>query len=324
MADAIRWGILGTANIAKGHFMRAMGALDNSRAYAIASRDRGRAQQFATECGVEEAYGSYEELLSDPHVDAVYNPLPISLHAEWSIACAEAGKPCLCEKPLAPNAADAQRMVDTFREHDVPFAEAIMYRFHPLQKKVEQMIGEGAIGEVRVVRASFCCKIEDEDDIRFRAETGGGALLDVGSYCVSFVRHVVGEEPQQVGATADFGERGEVDESLAGTLLFPGGAVASLACSLRTEFASTYDIYGTDGRIVLPKGIVPNPGEEATLEYWQQYECEQITLPGADEWALAVEDFADALLEGRPPATDPQDGVRSLEVIDSLLAAARA
>ncbi len=323
MADAIRWGILGTASIAEGHFMRAMGALDNSRAYAIASRDLGRARNFAERCGVDRAYGSYEELLSDPDVDAVYNPLPVSLHAEWSIACAEAAKPCLCEKPLAPNAAEAQRMVDAFTERHVPFAEAIMYRFHPLQKRVEQMVREGAVGEVRVILASFCCKIEDEDDIRFRAETGGGALLDVGSYCVSFLRHVVGEEPVDVTATADFGERGEVDESLAGTLRFPSGAVASLACSLRTEFASTYDIYGTDGRIVLPKGVVPNPGEEAVIEYWQQYECKEISLPGADEWALAVGDFADGLLEGRPPATEPQDGVRNLEVIDRLLAAAR-
>ncbi len=323
MAETVRWGVLGTAAVAEKHFVPAVTNSPNCELGAVASRDLARAEQFAAAQGFPRAYGSYDELLADPDVDAVYLPLPISLHAEWSIRCAEAGKPTLCEKPLARTAQEARCVLEAFAERDVPLAEGLMYRFHPITRRVRRMVLDGAVGKVLVMNAVFCCKIEREDDIRFRRETGGGALLDVGGYCVSVMRLLTGEEPRNVSAAAEFGAGG-VDESLVGTLHFPSGAVGSFGCALRSEFGNSYEVFGTDGRIFVPQGVVPNPGDEGLIRYWKDYACEEIVTPGADQWQLMVEDFADALLEGRPPRFSPEDAVHNLEAIDRLLASARA
>ncbi|MGD2175242.1 MAG: Gfo/Idh/MocA family oxidoreductase [Candidatus Brocadiaceae bacterium] len=321
MADRVRWGILGTADVAEKHFVPAVRGLDNSVAAAVASRDAGRAREFAERLDIPKACGSYEELITDPEVDAIYNPLPTALHAEWSIRCAEAGKPVLCEKPLAPNADAAQRMVDAFAGRGVLFAEALMYRFHPLAKRVKQMVEEGAVGEVRVIQAVFCAMCEDPANFRLRKDLGGGALLDVGSYCVSVMRMITGEEPEEVCSAGLFSENG-VDLSLVGTLRFPSGAVGSFGCGLKAEFGCSHEIYGTEGRIFVPQGVVPNPSDEAVIRYWKQYECEEIVVPPANQWQLVIEDFADALLDDRPVEVPPEDGVRNLRVIDELLACA--
>lgn len=324
MAGTVRWGILSTATVGRQHVMPAVRASRNGKLAAIASRDLGRAQVCAQQLGIPRAYGAYEELLADPDVDAVYVPLPVSAHAEWCIRCAEAGKPALCEKPLAATAAEAQRMVDAFARRRLPFAEALMYRFHPLTERVEQMVAEGAVGEVRVIQATFCAKCPGEDNIRLRRETGGGALLDVGSYCVSVMRHLTGEEPQRVGALAHVGERSGVDEWLVGTLAFPGGALGSLTCTLRTEFGCCYDVYGTGGRIFVDKGVVPGADGPAVIRRWTDYACHETVVPPANHYLLMVEDFANAVLQRRPVRFDPQDGVRNLKAIDRLLSSAGA
>jgi predicted dehydrogenase len=324
MSDKIRWGILGTAAVAEKHFVPSVAELDNSEVVAVASRDAARAAEYAERLGIPRAYGSYDDLLADDDVDAVYLPLPIALHAEWAIRCAEAGKPTLVEKPLAESAESARRIADAFGEAGVPVAEAMMYGFHPLTKRVKQMVADGALGEVRAVNATFCCRTPDPDDFRLKREMGGGATLDVGSYCVSIIRAIAGEEPDDVEATAVFSGEGGVDLRLAGVMRFSSGAVASFVCALTPEFGASYEVFGSAGRIMVPQGTVPNPGDPGLIRYWRDYALEEISTPDADQWALCFGSFADALLKGKPPEPSLEESIANLEVIDRLLAAARS
>lgn len=320
MSDKIRWGILSTANIGRKRVIPAMQQASNGEVVAVASRNLERAKEFAAETGIPTAYGSYEELIADPNIDAIYNPLPNSEHVAWSIRCAEAGKPVLCEKPLARNAANAQKMVDAFASRNILFAEAFMYRFHPRIQRVREMLAENAIGELRAMSAVFTFVAQNEDDIRLSQPLAGGALRDVGCYCVNILRLMTGEEPENVAAFAHVGEKSQVDESLSGTLQFPSGVLGHFDCSLRTYQTHYCDIRGTQGRILLENSFVPAPDETTTIRYWHGGQYEEISIPPANHYTLMAEDFADALLKGRPPRFMPQDGVQNMRVIDRLLA----
>jgi len=197
MPEQIRWGILSTANIAVKRFIPGAVRSRNGVVAAIASRDLHRARDVAESLAIPRAYGSYQELLDDPEVDAIYNALPNSLHAEWTIKAAAAGKPILCEKPLALDADQAHRMIDGCRSHGVLLMEAFMYRFHPQHARVIELIESGAIGELRFVRTAFTFMLEPfpADNVRLSSELGGGALMDVGCYCVNASRMLFGEEP---------------------------------------------------------------------------------------------------------------------------------
>ncbi len=322
MIERIRWGILSTANIGRRRVIPAIQASANGIAYAVASRDAEQARALAGELGIPQAYGSYEALIADPQVDAVYIPLPNHLHAEWAIRCAEAGKPVLCEKPLASDAAEAQRMVEAFAARGVPLAEAFMYRFHPRMDRVRALLAEGAIGELRLIRATFSFTVTREDNIRLRRDMAGGALMDVGCYCVNVIRTLTGEEPVSVTAQATFGERSGVDEVLAGTLRFPSGVIGVLDCSLRVPRWQTYEVRGTHGQIVIDEAFGPEQGTR--IQLWRGEPPEEIIVPGADQYQLMVEDFADALLKGRPPRFPASDAVATLRVIDRLLEEARS
>ncbi len=322
---SIRWGILSTANIGRKKVIPAIQNSRNGEVAAVASRSLDRARAFADELSIPTAYGAYEELIADPDIDAIYNPLPNSEHATWSIRCAEAGKPTLCEKPLASDAREAQKMVDAFATQGVLFAEAFMYRFHPQTQKVRAMVDEGAIGEVQTLSAAFTFPVRDEGDIRLSKPLAGGAVMDVGCYCINVMRLMTGEEPAEAHAAARFGEESQVDELLAGVLRFPSGAVGHFDCSLRAFRTHTYEIRGTTGRIQVEAGFIMPADQAATIRYWQgdADAYEEIAVPPADHYQLMVEDFADALLENRPPRFPPEDAVRNMEVIDRLLASVR-
>ncbi|MFN8450074.1 MAG: Gfo/Idh/MocA family oxidoreductase [Anaerolineae bacterium] len=321
MADSIRWGILSTAHIGKERVIPAMQKTGNGRVVAVASRSLDRARAFADDLGIPTAYGSYEELIASPDVDAIYNPLPNSEHAEWSIRCAEAGKPTLCEKPLARDAAEAQRMVDAFAARGVLFAEAFMYRFHPQSQRVKQMLDDGAVGDIRAIQATFTFPIRSEDDIRLSKPLAGGSLMDVGCYCVNVMRFLLGAEPTDARALAVIGGRSQVDESLTGILEFPGGVLGHFDSSLRTHFAHTYEIRGTRGRISVDQAFVMPPNGETVIRYRHDDQDEEIRIAPANSYTLMAEDFADALLNGRPPRFAPQDAVENMRVIDRLYAA---
>ncbi len=323
MTRKVRWGILSTANIGLTRVVPAMQQAENCDVVAVASRSLDKAQQFAQQLNIPRAYGSYEELLADPDIDAIYNPLPNSEHALWSLRAAEAGKPMLCEKPLASNAAEAQGMVDTFKAKNILFAEAFMYRFHPQTQHVMTLLKDGAIGRLTAMYAVFTFPISSEDNIRLSAPLAGGALMDVGCYCVNVMRLMAGEEPDRVSAVAQFGERSGVDETLAGVLGFPSGAVGHFDCSLRTSFRHTYELRGTEGRITVDEAFVMSADKSTMIRQWRGGDYHEITIPPANSYTLMAEDFAEALLDNRPPRYDPQDGVNNMAVIDRLLAAAR-
>ena len=323
MASKIRWGILSTAGIGKRRVVPAMKLATNGEVTAVASRDLSKAQAFASELGIPKAYGSYEELIADPDIDAIYNPLPNSEHAKWSILCAEAGKPVLCEKPLAIDADESQQMVDAFTSRGVLFAEGFMYRFHPQAAKVKEMVDSGAIGTFNTISATFTFNIADENNIRLSQKLAGGALMDVGCYCINVMRLMTGEEPVAAKAFADFGAKSGVDERLAGLLQFPSGVIGHFDCGLRVQHCHTYELRGTGGRIQVERGFTVQPDETPTIRIWRGNEYEEITVPAVNHYTLMAEDFADALINKRPPRFPGQDSVANMRVIDMLLANAR-
>ncbi|MFP4322792.1 MAG: Gfo/Idh/MocA family protein, partial [Anaerolineales bacterium] len=227
MTTTIRWGILSTASIARRRVVPALQSSRNGEVVAVASRDADRARAFAAEQDIPRSYGSYEALLGDPNIDAIYIGLPNNLHAEWAMHCAAAGKPTLCEKPLALDAKQAQQMVDAFATRGVPFAEAFMYRFHPQTRRVLELVAEGVLGDLHAINAVFSFRLPPEaaENIRLQASLGGGSLMDVGCYCVNLMRLATGAEPEAVTAQALIGKTSGVDERFTGTLRFPGGVL---------------------------------------------------------------------------------------------------
>src|SRR2546428_11708210 len=221
MADRLRWGISSTARIGARRVTPALLRSQTGTAVAIASRDLTRAREIAAKFQIPRTYGSYETLLADRDIDAVYNPLPNSLHPEWTIRAAQAGKHVLCEKPLAVDAVQAQTMVDACRKAGVLVQEAFMYRYHPQIGELRRLAASGAIGALWLVRSAVTFTVRRDDDIRLNASLGGRGLLDVGCYCVSISRLLLGE-PQAVTASGVF-EHG-VDVRLAGLLSFAAGA----------------------------------------------------------------------------------------------------
>ncbi|MDL1901183.1 Gfo/Idh/MocA family oxidoreductase [Anaerolineae bacterium CFX9] len=323
MTRTIRWGILSTARIGATRLIPAIRAAQNAEVAAVASRSLEKARTFAAANDIPKAFGSYEELLASPEIDAIYIPLPNSEHAIWSIRCAEAGKPTLCEKPLASNAEEARRMVEAFEARGVPFAEAFMYRFHPQHQRVKSLIADGAIGQMRLISASFTFPIRSEENIRLSAALAGGALMDVGCYCISAMRHLTGEEPQQVLALASFGAVSGVDETISGVLRFPSGVMGHFDASLRAFKVHTYEVRGTEGRLQVERAFNPE-NDDTIIRYWRDEDYREITIPGDNQYRLMIEDFSDAILTGRSPRYPAQDSVNNMRVIDDLLASARA
>jgi predicted dehydrogenase len=316
---ATRWGILGTAAIARGAFVPSCRETQAGEVYAVASRSQERAEAFAAELRIPRAFGSYDDLLADPDVDTVYVPLPISHHCEWALRCAEAGKPALVEKPLAATAAEAERMAAAFAARELLLAEALMYRFHPLTRKALAVIREGKLGELRIARASFNAAVSEPDNIRFNKETGGGALLDLGSYCVHFLRQVAGTEPLSVAALAEPAPTG-VDRSLAGVLRFPDGLLGYFGCGLDTEFDCSYEVSGTKARLMVERGaLCVWPGEEFRIRFWPPgaESDEVIPVPAANPTRLMLDDFHQAL-RGGTPEFDIVDSISNLRVIDAV------
>jgi predicted dehydrogenase len=323
MADRIRWGILGTGRQALLRFIPGVAASRNGVVAAIASRDQERAQDAAAKLGIERAYGSYEALLADASVDMIYNPLPNSMHAEWTLRAAEAGKPVLCEKPLARDAAEAQRMVDGCRAHGVLLMEAFMYRFHPQHIRVRTLLDEGAIGEIRLVRATntFLMDPINPHNIRLQGALAGGALMDVGCYAVNAARMLFGEEPEWVSAHYDYREDFGVDMTLAGILGFSDGRMALIDGSFRTARQGWYMVAGTKGQIELPIAFT-NGTPETTIRISDDQGQREEHFAGVNQFTLEAEEFADALLQGRPVRLPPEDGVATMRVIDALHRAA--
>ena len=325
--EKVRFGILSTANIGMAKVTPAIQAGANCDVVAIASRDESRARAAADRLGIPRAHGSYEALLSDDEVDAVYIPLPNQLHAEWTMAAARAGKHVLCEKPLALTAADAQEMADVCAAEGVKFMEAFMYRLHPSWMAVRELVAGGRIGEVRAIQAWFSYFNDDPDNIRNKPECGGGALMDVGCYPINAARMIYGGEPTAVAGSMRRDPRFGTDVVTSALLEF-GPGQASFTCSTQLEDYQRVHLGGTEGRIdiEIPFNIPPdrptrifvtaggNPPVAPTTE--------TITFDTRDQYTAEAEGFAAAILSDTPVPNPPEDGVANMRVIEQIVAAA--
>ena len=297
----MRIGILGAAKIA-GMFM--IGAKQTTRVQvvAIGSRDRGRAEEFARIHGIPRSC-SYEELLADRTIDAIYNPLPNSLHADWSIRALRAGKHVLCEKPLAMTEAEAEAMFEAADANRVELVEAFPYMFQPQTLAVEQLVKSGAIGDVRLVFATFGFTVSDPANIRLDAALGGGALMDAGCYPVSFARQIIGKRPERIHKVARYAYG--VDQTLAATLEYPGGAIAQVSCSFATAVQRSAAIQGSTG--IIETGYANHTNRFAHPSYrikrstaWD-VDFETIPVPAEDGFKLEIEAFAHILAHDDRP-----------------------
>jgi predicted dehydrogenase len=319
MAAPVRWGIISTANIGR-NFMRGVRLSKDSCVEAVASREWTRANEWAKEHGIPRVFGSYDELIGSNAVDVLYNPLPNSMHEEWTVKALEAGVPVLCEKPFASNAAGALRMVQASRQTGVLLGEAFMYRFHPLYDQVLRRIADGAIGDIVSIFSCFTFFLGDRTNIRALGELDGGSLMDVGCYCVNLSRRIAGCEPARAQA---FERRTTVDDTLLGTLEFPNGILAHFECSIENHGHSRAEINGTKGSIVLPSPWFP--GEtEAQFILRRDGKEETITTEGANCYHLEVDDFVDAFRGKSPLRWDPIDAANNMAVLDALYASAKS
>ncbi|MBI5094349.1 MAG: Gfo/Idh/MocA family oxidoreductase [Candidatus Hydrogenedentes bacterium] len=314
----LRWGILGAASIARS-FAEGVRLSAGNRVEAIASRSMAKAEAWAAEHGVPHAYDSYEALLESGAVDAIYNPLPNSLHAEWTIKALEKGLPVLCEKPFAATAGEARDVVRVSERTGVPVAEAFMYRFHPMYDRLLQMLGEAAIGRLTSIHSQFTWFCSDRREIPASADLAGGALMDVGCYCVNLSRLVTGREPLRVSA---FERRSTVDDTLFGLMEFPGGVLASFETSIENYERHRVEIAGTEGMIVLDRPW--NPGDdEARFTFRRGSWKDTIATPGANRFQREVEDFERVVRNGAPPRWPIADAVANMAAIDALYVSAR-
>ena len=323
----LRWGVLSTAKIGRTKVIPGIAAGEHCEVVAIASRDLAAAERVAGELGIPRAHGSYEALLADASVDAVYVPLPNHLHAQWTIAALEAGKHVLCEKPLALSPAEAERMIATSERADRRLMEAFMYRLHPSWVAVRDLVAAGRIGRLTAVQSWFSYYNDDPENIRNIVAVGGGALYDIGCYNVNLSRMLFGAEPIRVEGMAVRDPIGGTDVLTAGLLAFEAG-VATFACSTRAEDDQRVDIYGTDGRISveIPFNIPPDRPTRIHVASGGDPpvspETETLTFPAADPYTVEAEAFATAVLDGRPVPVPPRDAVDNLRVIERVFAAA--
>jgi len=319
---ALRWGILGSANIARKALVPAIRSALGNDLVAVASRDAATAERFAAESGVSRWYAGYQALLDDPQVDAVYVPLPNALHAEWTVRAIEAGKHVLCEKPLATSPAECRRMHAAADAAGVRLMEAFMYRHHPRTQRLLELVHGGALGELRWLRASFSFAVADPANVRLDAALAGGALMDVGCYGVDVTRALVGAEPDLAQAHAVWARSG-VDQTLVGSLRFPNGVVAQIACSLDAPRTETFEVIGSEGRLHVSKAFLP--GVAACDAWLERADAppEQLTFEGVDQYRAMVEAFSDAVRDGEAPALG-QDGALNLRAIEGLYASAHA
>jgi predicted dehydrogenase len=329
MGDRVRWGVLGVAAIATKKVIPAMQQSSNCEVVAIASRDRGRAAEAAGSLDIARHYGSYQDLLDDEDVEAVYVPLPNNLHAEWTIRAAKAGKHVLCEKPLAMSAAEAATVAIACEHADVLLMEAFMYRLHPQWVRARELVAAGRIGELRAINAVFTYHNVDPANIRNVAEYGGGALMDIGCYPINVARMMFQAEPTSVRAAMRRDPLFGTDVLTSAVLDFHGRH-AGFVCSTQLEPDQRVDLLGTEGRLTVeipfnippdrPTRLIHTAGGNPPVAPG----TEIIEVPAADQYRVQGELFAAAVRGRAGIPTPPADAIANMEVIDRIIAAAAA
>ncbi len=328
MTKKIRWGILGAANIAVKKVIPAMQAGEFCEIAAIASRSLDKAKKTAEDLEIPKFYGSYDELLDDAEIDAVYNPLPNDLHVEWTTKAAEKGKHVLCEKPLAMSAAEARKLIEIRDQTGVKIQEAFMVRTHPQWLKIRDLIASGKIGKVEAITMFFSYFNDDQSNIRNKPENGGGALMDIGCYCVNLSRFILGEEPRRVAALIARDENSGIDKLTSAMLDFPS-CQAAFTCSTQLIPFQRMQFFGAQGRleVEIPVNIPPDTPTRIFIDNTGDLygkNTETIEIPAADQYTIQGDLFSKAILENSEQPISLEDSVKNMTVIDAIFRAAES
>lgn len=318
----VNWGILSTAGIAQKELIPAFERAMNAEVIAIASSSGiEKAQKVADKFSIEKAYDSYEKLLDDPAIEAVYIPLPNHLHKKWTIAAAKKGKHILCEKPAAVNEAEFQEMKEVCMEHQVVFMEAFMYQFHPQHERVRQIIDSGDIGDVSYMRAAHSFFMKDMDsNVRMKYQEGGGSLYDVGCYAIHAIRNVLSAEPETVHVHAVKDLESGIDTNSYAYLTFPNGVQATFDSSFTLEDRHEYEVVGTKGRILVPRAFRPDKNGGDGLVIIETQGVTRTETINTDQYRAQVEHISQAILNADLKVDqDYQDTLRNLRVIDACV-----
>jgi len=328
MPEKVRWGVLGAARIATTKVIPAMQQGECSTVVGIASRDLQKARAATASLGVPKAYGSYEEMLADPEIEAVYNPLPNHLHVRWSIRAAEAGKHVLCEKPVSMNAAECRELIAARDRTGVKIGDGFMVRSHPQWRRAAEILRSGEIGELRSVMMAFSYNNTDPKNIRNILDYGGGALMDIGCYCIQFSRLMFGGLPRSVSASIGRDPVTGIDRLTSGLLDFGTGHAVFVCATQMVPFQRT-QIIGTLGRIEveIPVNAPPDRPQRIRVDVGGDLAGTGIrteTFPVCNQYTLQGDEFSRAIRENGEVPTPLEDALQNMQVIDAVVESARS
>jgi predicted dehydrogenase len=327
--NRLRWGVLGVAKIATEKVIPAIQACPDATVLAIASRSLERARMAADAAGIPRAYGSYDDLLADPEIEAIYNPLPNHLHVPWSIRALESGKHVLCEKPIALTAAEARRLMDVRDRTGRLIQEAVMVRTHPRWLGARDLVRGGRVGELRAITGFFSYHNVAPENVRNRADIGGGGLLDIGFYPITMSRFLFETEPTRVMALCDRDPVFGIDRLTSAILDFPGGGQATFTCATQLVPHQALEIFGSRGRIAVeipwsmpsdrPSRLLVDDGAHLNKD-----NLETVSFPACDQWQVQCDRFTAAIRSGSPAPVPIEDAVANMRVIDAVFRSARS
>jgi predicted dehydrogenase len=323
MSEPVRWGVLSTAHFAMNRWLPSFGNTPGAEGIAIASRDLAKAKAAAAKFGFPRAYGSYEELLADPDVEAVYVPLPNGLHAEWAIRAAEAGKHVMVEKPAAANAVEAEAMVRAAEKAGVRLVEAFMIRNHARWHRVRALLDEGAIGRPMLFQAAFCFTLDNPENVRFDPALAGGALADVGCYAVNAARFVFGEEPRKAWAIARDPRGTGVDTTFTGGLQFDKGD-ASFVCSFESGFRQSLAVIGSEGTLTLNRPFMCRDEPIVITVTNRTGDATEERVAMGDQYVDQLTHFNACIRDPGKPLWPAENGLAAARALDALRRAAAA
>ena len=319
----VRWGVLSTANIGVRNVIPGMLQAEHCEMVGIASRDLGKARVVATELGLPRAYGSYEELLADPEIQAVYIPLPNHLHVSWSIRALEAGKHVLCEKPIGLSSAEAEELLAASTRHPhLKVMEAFMYRHHPQWQRAKQLARGGYIGDLKTIQTLFSYYNDDPANIRNMADIGGVGLMDIGCYCISLSRFIFDAEPQRVMGILEYDPVFKTDRLASGVMDF-GTGTATWTCSTQLANYQRVNIMGTEGRVEIEIPFNAPPDRPCRLWHQRGAKMEEIVFDVVDQYGIQGDSLSLAVLNDTAVPTALGDAVANMKAIEAVTRSAK-
>ena len=316
--DKIKWGILSTAKIAREKVIPAMKKGRYCDVVAIASRNLEQAQLVANNLKIQKVYGSYEDLINDPEIDAIYIPLPNHMHVEWAIKALEADKHVLCEKPIGITSAEALQLKEAAQKKPrLKIMEAFMYRFHPQWQYAKKLVTDGKVGDLKTVQSFFSYYNVEAQNIRNLKDAGGGGIMDIGCYCISFARFLFNREPERVVGTVEYDPVFQTDRLASGILDFSNG-VSTFTCSTQLMPYQRVNILGTEGRIEIEIPVNTPPDKPTHIWLYSKNGKEEIVFDPVDQYTLQGDVFSKSVIDDAPVPTDLEDSVNNLKVIEAI------